>query len=143
MFEKKGGRRIFFANNKVGLEKRKTKRFPSQVLKRLIKLVLENNAFRFGSQVYSQIKGTCMGTPMAPNYANLFMAEFEEDMLEEYHLKTGHRPLIWWRYIDDIFCIWTGGEQRLHNFIEFVQSYSETKKMKSDIKFTFNQSWMK
>ena len=38
------------------------------------------------------------------------------------------------------FCVWTGGNQRLQDFIEFVQNYSQTKKMKSDIKFTFDQS---
>ena len=77
---------------------------------------------------------------MAPNYANIFMAEFEENMLDEYEKKTGQRPLIWWRYIDDIFCIWTGGKENLQKFIEFVQNYSKNKKMKSDIQFTFNQS---
>ena len=122
------------------LENRVNKSFPSEILKRLIGLVLKNNVFRFGNQIYSQIKGTCMGTPMAPNYANLFMAEFEENMLDEYHKKTGQRPLIWWRYIDDIFCIWTGGAKRLQDFIQFVQNYSTAKKMKSDIKFTFYQS---
>ena len=122
------------------LEKRKNKSFPSEVLRRLIKLVLQNNVFRFGNQLYSQIKGTCMGTPMAPNYANLFMAEFEEELLDEYEKKTGQRPLIWWRYIDDIFCIWTGGKESLAKFIEFAQNYGQMKKMKSDIKFTFDQS---
>ena len=122
------------------LENRANKRFPSEVLKKLISLVLENNVFRFGTQIYSQIKGTCMGTPMAPNYANIFMAEFEENMLDEYEKKTGQRPLIWWRYIDDIFCIWTGGKENLQGFIEFVQNYSKNKNMKSDIQFTFNQS---
>ena len=71
------------------LENRANKRFPSEVLKKFISLVLENNVFRFGTQIYSQIKGTCMGTPMAPNYANIFMAEFEENMLDEYEKKTG------------------------------------------------------
>jgi hypothetical protein len=70
------------------LENRVDKSFPSEILKRLIGLVLKNNVFRFGNQIYSQIKGTCMGTPMAPNFANLFMSEFEENMLDAYHKKT-------------------------------------------------------
>ena len=102
--------------------------------------MMKNNVFHFGNQIYSQIKSTCMGTPMAPNYANLFMAEFEENMLKEYENRTGQRPLIWWRYIDDIFCIWTGGKDSLNEFLQFVQSYSKIKKMKSDIQFTFDQS---
>lgn len=53
--------------------------------------------------------GTAMGTPMAPNYANLFMAKFEEDLIQTYYSSTGHQPLVWFRYIDDIFMIWTDG----------------------------------
>ena len=77
---------------------------------------------------------------MAPNYANLFMAEFKENMLNECEKKSGQRPLIWWRYIDDIFCIWTGGKESLNEFLQFVQNYSKSKNMKSDIQFTFDQS---
>ena len=51
-----------------------------------------------------------MGTPMAPNYANLFMNDFEQNLVTDYHKKIGKKPWIWWRYIDDIFCIWTDGE---------------------------------
>ena len=54
-----------------------------------------------------------MGTPMAPNYANLFMDDLEEGMMKAYFKKTGKKPLIWWRYIDDIFFIWTDGKESL------------------------------
>ena len=87
------------------LEERKKKDIPSSLLKKLILLVLRCNIFRFGESLFSQRKGTCMGTPMAPNYANLFMNEFEQNLLNDYYKKTGKRPLVWWRYIDDIFCI--------------------------------------
>ena len=53
------------------LENRANKRFPSKVLKKLISFVLENNVFSFGILIYSQIKGPCMETSMAPNYAKL------------------------------------------------------------------------
>ena len=40
---------------------------------------------------------------MAPSYANLFLAKFEIDALSRarYQIQT------WWRYIEDIFMIWT------------------------------------
>ncbi len=47
--------------------------------------------------MYHQVQGTAMGTKMAPAYANLFMAELEERLLDNYHIK----PIIWKRYIDD------------------------------------------
>ena len=57
-----------------------------------------------------------MGTALAPNYANLFMDRFETKALEKYPLK----PLIWKRFIDDIFLIWTHGEDSLRYFIKYL-----------------------
>ena len=116
------------------------KKIPSKTLKSLILMVLKCTAFKFGSRIYEQDKGTCMGTPMAPNYANLFMDKFENDLIEEYAAKTGLRPLVWFRYIDDIFFVWTHGTESLNDFIQFTQSFSESKEMKSSIKFEVNIS---
>ena len=44
------------------------------------------------------------------------MADFEEKMLESFEKK----PVIWWRYIDDIFFIWKHGEESLKVLIEQV-----------------------
>ena len=54
------------------LQKRKNKKVPSSLLKRLIQLVLKSNVFRYNEQLYKQVKGTAMGTPMAVNYAYIF-----------------------------------------------------------------------
>ena len=45
----------------------------------MAELVLTLNAFQFEDKFFLQIKGTAMGTRMAPSYANLFMG------------KVGHR----------------------------------------------------
>ena len=42
-----------------------------------------------------------MGTKMAPAYANLFMAELEEGLLENYPTQ----PILWKRYIDDVLSL--------------------------------------
>ena len=81
-----------------------------------------------------------MGTPMAPNYANIFMDKFEQGLLSAFYKKSGKRPLVWWRFIDDIFFIWNDDENSLNEFITFCQEYSEIQKMKSKIKFTINKS---
>ena len=102
--------------------------------------MLQNNVFRFGEQLYRQTKGTAMGTPMAVNYANIFLDQFERDILNEYQVKTGLRPLIWMRYIDDIFLIWSHDKTSLKDFIQFCNNYSVLKNMKSKIKFESNIS---
>ena len=47
---------------------------------------------------------------------------------------------MWLRFIDDIFFIWTDGEDSLKEFLALCQKYSETKNMKSVIKFEISPS---
>ena len=76
------------------------------------KLVLTSNYFKFLGQSYLQKSGTAMGTKMAPSYANIFMGQFEKKMLASFP----HKPLVYFRYTDDIFMIWTEGEDTLNQF---------------------------
>ena len=54
-----------------------------------------------------------MGNKVAPSYANLFMGVLEQQMLSSYKYK----PLVYFRYIDDIFMISTEGEETLNDFL--------------------------
>jgi hypothetical protein len=54
-------------------------------MKDLLNIVLTKNYFQFADKMFHQVQGTAMGTKMAPSYANLFMAELEEKLLENYH----------------------------------------------------------
>ena len=118
------------------LDARNNKRFPTNRLCSLIYFILKSNTMRFLDTFYHQIKGTAMGTPMAVNYANLFMSSFENDLLADYSSIHGTQPFLWLRYIDDIFFVWVGSEESLHGFIDFAKQYSATKKFKSNITFT-------
>ena len=80
---------------------------------KLAELVLTSNHFKFLGQNYLQMSGTAMGTKMAPSYANLFMSVLEQQMLSSYKYK----PLAYFRYIDDIFMIWTEGDETLNEFL--------------------------
>ena len=63
----------------------------------------------FSNVNYLQVHGTAMGTRMEPSYANLFMGKLEPELL-----RTQDKiPRVWWRYIDDIFAVWTHGEPAL------------------------------
>ena len=76
------------------------------------------NNFSFNNEHYLQVHGTAMGTRMAPSYANLFMGKFEQHAIENAPLK----PFVWWRFIDDVFMIWTEGEEHLKDFIRYLNS---------------------
>ena len=67
-----------------------------------------------------------MGTKMAPAYTNLFMGKLEEKLQE---IDKPH-ILIWKRFIDDIFVIWTGSEAEFQTFMTKINQVHST------IKFT-------
>ena len=98
------------------LDRRALSTTSSEDICKLIKFILENNVFSFNDEYFLQVCGTAMGTRMAPCYANIFMAELEENFLSGYPCK----PLAYYRYIDDIFIIWSHGLNLLHNFIDSI-----------------------
>ena len=55
-----------------------------------------------------------MGTICAPAYANIFMAEFEQKYI--YPLRKD-KLILFLRYTDDIFMIWTKSEKQLKDFM--------------------------
>ena len=79
--------------------------------------------------MWLQKHGTAMGTCMAPSYANLFMGALEEKMLET----SPEKPIVWLRYIDDIFFIWSHRRPALETFITHVNNFYQTIKFTSEI----------
>ena len=67
----------------------------------LAECVLKNNFFEHNMRYFKQLQGTAIGTKFAPPYAILFMGYLEDKILNSFVEK----PLVWWRYIDDIFMI--------------------------------------
>ena len=63
-----------------------------------------------------------MGTRVAPTYANFFMNSFEQT----YIYPHANCPRIWVRFIDDLWGIFRGTEERLNSFVEYCNSFHET-----------------
>ena len=83
---------------------------------RLLRMVLTMNNFEFNGDHYLQIGGTAMGTKLAPNYAIITVNNFEDLHVYTYE----KQPLLWARYIDDIFIVWQHGKDELKKFIEHL-----------------------
>ncbi|GFR88440.1 hypothetical protein ElyMa_002517700 [Elysia marginata] len=92
----------------------------SSFLCRLIHLILSLYFFTFSDNTYLQVHGTAMSTCMAPTYANIFMGAIETGLLYAFPDK----PLVWLRYIDDIFLIWTHGRAKLEAFIAHANTFT-------------------
>ena len=111
---------------RAALDKRGKKDVSTDSLCELAEIVLKNNIFEFDEKTYRQLRGTAIGTKMAPPYAILFLAQLEEEFLKNCRFK----PKVWFRYIDDIFMVWTHGEEKLKEFLENLNNFHKT------IKFT-------
>lgn len=105
-------------------------KIPPETMKDLLKIVLTQNFFQFSDKIYHQIMGVAMGTKLAPSYANLFMAELEEQLLNCLPLD----PLLWKRYIDDIFCVLPGTPEDASQLMHTINTKHPT------IKFTMESS---
>ena len=95
---------------------------PTGDLIELAQQILTKNTFTFADKFYLQKHGRAMGTRMAPSYANLFMGKLGKDILAT----ARNSPLVWWRFIDDIFAIWTHGESSLREFLSHINQAHPT-----------------
>ena len=102
----------------------------SESICKLANIVLKNNYFELGKDVYHQILWTAIRTKFAPHYANIYMAASEEEIFEKSHFQ----PYIWLRYLDYIFCIWTEGLGHLKELFGFLNNSHPS------IKFTMDYS---
>ena len=65
----------------------------------LLKIIFNFNYFCFNNSFYKQKEGISMGCKAAPAIANLYLSILENNFL------IIHRPLIYYRFIDDIFTV--------------------------------------
>ena len=105
---------------------------PIYILNTLLSFVLNYNCFNFGDLFFLQVHGIAMGTKLAPNYANLFMSDFETRHVFSYALQ----PSYYRRYIDDIFLIWDHSSEELDGFIDHLNSVHPTIKFTKSISDT-------
>ena len=67
------------------------------------------NKFLFNDEVFEQIDGLSMGSPLAPILANWFVAKVESTVLGNPNVK---QPKFYRRYVDDIFAVFESAADR-------------------------------
>ena len=110
------------------LDTREDKTVPTEVLIKLLNYILKKTAFKFNKTFFEQIFGTTMGTTMAPNYSIITVDDLETRFLKTQVLC----PLLWKRFIDDIFALWCWGEESLKLFIKELNDFHPTLKFTAE-----------
>jgi hypothetical protein len=97
-------------------------RYFDEDMLRLFRHVLASSFFRFNGQFYEQTDGVSKGSPLSPVIADFFMEYFEETALE----RAIHKPLCWFRYVDDTFVICPHDPGKLSEFLDHLNSIHES-----------------
>ena len=102
-------------------------KFTRKELQKLFKIATSETHFIFNNEIYDQIDGVSMGSPLAPILANLFMGYHENDWIEKTQVA---KPVFYKIYVDNIFAVF---EPELDE--EIFHTYLDTKH--KIIKFTY------
>lgn len=94
---------------------------PDAEILQLLELCLIRNDFTFNGQFYLQTKGTAMGKKFAPSYANIYMAAWEEEAFR----KCTKRPILYVRFLDDIFGLWTYDRAEFIHFVGILNGHHD------------------
>ena len=95
-------------------------KIPPKILQRLLELCTKEAPFKCPEgKLYQQIGGVAMGSPLGPTFANFYMGELENNIFENHEEK----PLIYVRYVDDIFVL-VKSEEELINLKHTFQEHS-------------------
>ena len=74
----------------------------SDICIKLLELCVLDNVFLADGMFYKQTFGFAMGNPLSPILSNIYMEYFESRLLPQ----ICNFPIVWYRYVDDIICLW-------------------------------------
>ena len=81
--------------------------------------IMPNNIFIFGDTYWLQTAGTAMGTPPAPNYATLYYAIHEMEIIPKYPEIEYYSQII-----NNGFALWTPNHDNINRDKERFQSFT-------------------
>jgi len=100
-----------------------------QEIKDLIKLTrntLEQNYFEYNKIYYQQMNGLAMGSPLSGSIADIYMHYLETEKIINTKNPFHKKIVYWFRYVDDIICLFNGNEKESNDLLEYLNSISNT-----------------
>jgi hypothetical protein len=94
---------LSFISNHIRETAHEFQDIPAEALIEALGIVMRNNVFTFGDVTYRQDRGTVMGTPPAPMWANLYMSINEDTFLQPFDINL----TFYKKFIDDVLGLWT------------------------------------
>lgn len=104
--------------------------YKGQLIKN-IEVCMEQNYFRFNNKYYIQTRGLPMGSSLSPIMAEIYMNNFEEQVIQKSEYKNKIKK--WIRYVDDVLIIWEGDMAEIKEFIEELNKIEEGIQFKEEI----------
>ena len=104
----------------------------------MLKIATSDSIFTFQNQLFSQIDGVAMGSPLSCCYANVFLCYWEQIWLDNCPLE--YKPLYYRRYVDDTFLVFRE-LSHVQRFLDYLNSQHQnirfTSEIESDSKLPF------
>ena len=88
-------------------------------LKLIFETCIKQNYFFFNNKCFEFADGLPMGSPLSPLLAEIFMNFFEQTILSSNNPYFRH-IVFWYRYVDDILCLWNGTDRLLNSFLSWL-----------------------
>ena len=102
----------------------------------LLEMSVKESIFLFGDQLFKQIDGVAMGSPLGPTLANVFLCYHEMMWLSS--CPEEFKPIKYNRYVDDCFLVFKSKDQAIkfldylnnkHKNISFTAEYEQDSKL--------------
>ena len=102
----------------------------SEVFRKSLQFAVKNVLFIFNSQLYQQIDGVAICSPLGPTLANLFLCHYETKWLTNCPLEL--KPALNKKYIDETFLLFKDASH-IDKFLNYLNAQHPTIQFTSEI----------
>lgn len=102
--------------------------------KQLLELAVKDVHFIFDGQVYEQVDGVAMGSPLGPVMANIFLSYHESRWLQ--NCPVEFKPILYKRYVDDSFLLFEN-PAAIGKFVDYLNVQHPNMRFTSELETVF------